>query len=115
MATITSYTGNPTQANIDEYVEVGNGQIVHRYDIIGTSIVCYVVYEPSSPMGKHSSITHTAEYGWLGDMTTRQLPALLEAMRPGSQERITAVCTWLDGLNKQARGLILAAFPGADL
>ena len=111
MATMTSYHGNPTQSHICEYVEVGNGQIVHRYSICSTAIVDYVVYEPSAPMGNHSSITHTDEYGWLGDMTTRRLPALLEAMKPGSQERINAVSGWLDGLKQEAKGLILAAYP----
>ena len=96
---------------LDETNEQGNHYLAHRYNILTTSYVCYAVYEPSALMGNHSSITHNDTYGWLGDVTTRRLPDALEALTPGSQERIKAVTTYLDGWKAFAESLIHAAFP----
>ena len=116
---------NPTHQDIDEWKvldetnEQGNHYLAHRYGICGTSYVCYAVYEPTALMGNHSSITTREEtrpdgsvnVTWLGDITTRRLPDSLEALTPGSQERIKAVTTYLDGWKAFAESLIHAAFP----
>lgn len=116
---------NPEQLDIDEWVvlaetnEQGNHYLVHRYSILTTSYVCYAVYEPSALMGNHSTITTREEtrpdgsiyVTWLGDVTTRRLPDALEAMTPGSQERIKAVDAYLDGWKAFAESLIRSAFP----
>ena len=107
---------NPTQLDIDEWKELaetneqGNAYIARRYGILTTSYVCYAVYEPSALMGNHSTImVHNGK--WLGEVTTRRLPDALEAMKPGSQERINTVTAYLDGWKAFAESLIRSAFP----
>jgi len=48
---------------------------------------------------------------WLGDMTSRRLPAELDALPAGSDERIMAIHTYHCGLQRQAEQFIRDAFP----
>ena len=103
---------NATQEDINEFVELGDGLIAHRYNIIATSSVGYDVYERSTYSGmKHSSFLGTKEYGCLGDVTTRCLPAELEAMTPYSEERYQAVKAYHRSLEAMAERCIREAFP----
>lgn len=102
---------NPTMQHIDDYVPLENGMIAHRYNILGTTIVCYVVYESSRPFGMHSSITHHRQYGWLGDIVTRPLPKDLDALTPRSLERATKVRAYYAAQELETERLIRQAFP----
>ncbi|HEX3640655.1 MAG TPA: hypothetical protein VHV10_05140 [Ktedonobacteraceae bacterium] len=102
---------NPEHKDINDFIELEGGLIAHRYDIISTSRVCYAVYERSALFaGKHTSFLSNEKYGVMGDITTRELPAELEAMRPGSQERCHAVNAWHRELEALAEKCIRSAF-----
>lgn len=109
-------------AYVNEWVSLGSGQWVHKYAILGTTVVCYEAYEPYAHgfdadghyYRSHSTITSrddVAEGGWLGDVTTRDLPPEIEALPGGSDERVRAVRAWYDANRAVARQMILAAFP----
>lgn len=102
---------NPTQEAINIYHDLGNGMYAHKYGMLTTSFVCYKVYEPSSLFGNHSSITRHPEHGYLGDITTRRLPAELDALPVYSDERYQAVKAYHKSLEEQAEAYILQAFP----
>ena len=53
----------------------------------------YSAWEPGKISGTHSTITHL-EDGWYGRIGTRWLPAELEALPGGSDERIAKVHAW---------------------
>jgi hypothetical protein len=103
---------NPNQDDVSEYVEMPGRRIAHRYGILTTSFIAYAVYEPSSLFGAHSTIAHHDTYGWLGDMTTKQLSPELESLQPYSKERSDAVGEYLDALKEEAEAIIKSAFPG---
>src|SRR5947209_9281122 len=103
---------NATQEGINEFVELGDGLIAHRYNIIATSSVGYDVYERSTYSGmRHSSFLGTKEYGCLGDITTRRLPSSIDALPAWSDERSQAVKTWYRDLEAMAERCIHEAFP----
>ena len=107
---------NPQQKYINEWVDLQNGMIVHRYNLCLSSLVGYEVYEPteirlSYPFCKHSTITHHDDYGWLGLSTTRNLPDSFAALPAGSDERIAAVEHHYAELAEEAARLIRSAFP----
>lgn len=107
---------NPTKADCDEWVELPDGKVAHRYNILTTTYVCYAVYEPSSLMGNHSTITSTEKHGWLGDITTRRLPPELDALpgwRPGywPEDRIAQVTAWQREQDAEAEAIIRAIWP----
>ena len=111
MTAIERYS-NPTQADVDAYVELPDGLIAHRYGILGTALVVYRVYQRTDGMPRnHSTITSTPGYGWMGDIQSERLPAELEALKPYSQERSTAVLAWFKELEAKAERIIRAAFP----
>src|SRR5271155_6228049 len=59
--------------HISEWTMVGT-LLVHRDSVAGTSTIVHAVYEPSAVIWKHSSITHTDEHGWLGQLGSRPPP-----------------------------------------
>jgi len=103
---------NPTHSDISEWVRLPDGKIAHRFDIIGTPIVAYEVYEPYQG---HSTMT-TYEGQWLGSFTTRPLPPEIEAL-PGYKhgcwpvERITAVKAYHAALEQESEAIIRVTFP----
>lgn len=101
---------NPSRTPIREVVRRGDGVIVSRYSLVSTSYVDYEVWEPSQPMHAHSTIT-TIDGRWYGSLPTRPLPAAIEALCPGSQERQRAVRDFHDEIDAQAAALIRATFP----
>lgn len=110
MSTITRNI-NLTQEAINIYHDLGNGMYAHKYGILTTSFVCYNVYESSSLFGNHSSITRHETYGYLADITTRRLPAELDALPAMSDERYQAVKAFHQELEAQAAAYIRQAFP----
>jgi len=103
---------NPDQQDINDFVELGGGLIAHRYNIIATCSVGYEVYERSSYSGMtHSSFMGTKKRGVLGDITTRRLPAELDALPAYSEERYQAVKAWHRDLEDMAERCIRDAFP----
>lgn len=101
-------------------VEYQNGVYdVHRYNLLAstwrgdcTEGIYYGVYEPSSLMGNHSSITSDpAGGGYLGDITTRRLPVTLDALPAYSEARSSAVGAYHEELKDLARMVARAAFP----
>ncbi len=103
---------NPTQSYINDWVDLGGGLVAHRYGILTTSYVAYAVYRQTELSAhQYSSITHTDEYGWLGDITTKRLTPELDALPAWSKERSDAVGAYLDGLKHRAEALIRQAFP----
>lgn len=101
---------NPTHRDISDYVTLPDGKIVHRFAILTTSLVHYDVWEPSKMMGAHSTIT-VINGSWYGSVTSRPLPAELDALTPGSEGRIKAVTAWQDANYALAEALIKATFP----
>ena len=104
---------NPNQEYVNEWKEMSNGLIAHRYALLCTSFVCYAVYDRIDGLMSHthSSLTHQEPYGWLGDMTTRELTPELNALPAWTQERCKAVDLYLDGLKMIAEATVRAAFP----
>lgn len=96
---------------IEEKRHIGD-KIVQKYNIIGTNLVVYNAWEPSSVMGKHSSITFIEGkcYGQIGH---RFMSPEIEALPAGSKERIEAVQKAYDEQYQEAYRLIVEAFPEA--
>ena len=86
---------------------------VERTRIIGTNAVAFSVWEPTSgPMGEHSTKT-TFDEVWHGRVGTRRLTKELDAMKPGSVERINAVQAFQNAQYEEAYADIIAAHPEA--
>ncbi len=96
---------------ISEYRHVGD-KVVHKYNIIGTRLIVYNAWEPSSVMGKHSTIT-TIDGKWYGRLGTSQVPPDINALPAGSDERIKAVRTYFDKEETEAYRIVIEAFPEA--
>jgi hypothetical protein len=117
MGAVLSTTGKIAKGqHVSEWVPLEGGRWVHKYSILGTSFVDYVVWEPCRNEyrdgGAHTHNTITFHDGEaLGDVCTRDLPAELEALRPSSDERIRAVSAWYRANEDEARAIVLAAFP----
>jgi len=96
---------------ISEYKHVGE-KTVHKYNIIGTNLVVYNAWEPSSVMGKHSSITFIDSkcYGQIGH---RHMPPEIDALPAGSQQRIDEVHKNYEEQYQEAYRIIIEAFPEA--
>jgi hypothetical protein len=113
MASIERYDSNPTYTHISEYIKLVNGLIAHKFSISGTSIIGYEVYRQFSKSlpNPYSSYTSTPEYGLMGDITTERLPRKLEAMQPGTDERIAVVVAFHKELQDFAERNVRLAFP----
>lgn len=117
MSAAMSTTGKIEKgAYVSEWVALGNGQWIHKYNILGTTIVDYAAWEPytcSNDNGhftrSHSTVTTYAGLS-LGDVTMRDIPADMDAL-PCGDERVNAVRAWYRANEEAARALVLAAFP----
>jgi hypothetical protein len=92
-------------------------KIVSRSKVFGDNKWVFSAWEPSSLMGNHHSImSFKDESGktlWYGQVTARRIPAEVEAMKGGSDERIAACDLHRAGLKKEAYDAIVQAFPEA--
>lgn len=80
---------------------------VNMYRIIGTNVVMFVAYEPST-YEDHSTITHH-NGALLGEVGCRRYPG----NEPyGSKKRIDRASKWYDENRDRAKYLIRKAFPG---
>lgn len=89
-----------------------SGIRVHVYTVGGEQVA--EAWEPiDGPTAGHTTISSTIiPSGWHGLVTSRPLPAHIEAMPTGSPERIAAVVDFQAGLVLEAFGAIAAAIPG---
>jgi hypothetical protein len=87
---------------------------VERYRILGTRTMIYCVWEPSSPMGGHSTIT-TINGEWYGRVGTRRLPAWMESLKSMSDERARIVGEYHEAQYQQAYEIIRNAFPEVSI
>ncbi len=117
MAAVLSTSGKITKgAYVSDWVDMGNGMLVHRYSICGTDVLDYSVWEPrhhgmvdGKYTSTHSTITHHDDMA-LGDVCTRDLPPVMDAL-PAGDARIRAVVAWYDANKAMAHAIILAAYP----
>lgn len=91
--------------------------LVQRYKIIGTELEVFEAWEretgkTGTSFFSHSTIT-TIDGQWYGRVGTRCLPADVEALAPGSDERIARVRDWHQRQAQQAHESIIAAHPVA--
>lgn len=88
--------------------------VVRAYSILTTDVVVVEAWEPSgrtAPIAlSHSTLTHDADYGWLGKVAARQLPADVAAL-PFGADRSIAVGRIRSERIREAREAIGAAFP----
>lgn len=118
MLDLTTCT-NPNQCYINEYKDMGDDIVAHRFSIILTDRVYYAVYRKVTSMTGYSSFASARELWpdcWLGDITTQDLPASINALpawmgKRWPCERIRAVRAWHESLEMLARSYIYAAFP----
>ena len=85
-----------------------NGTVVSRYFVIGATTPSFEAWE-TADMGGHGSITFIEGHLY-GKVTTRRLPAHLDAI-PYGDERIASVRSYYDGLRQEAQRYIEEAFP----
>jgi hypothetical protein len=110
---------NPERLYINDYKDMGNDIIAHRYSICLSDSVCYAVYRKTATMSGYSSYASNRELYpgcWLGDITTQDLPASIDVLPAwvGGRwpvERIRAVDAWHESLKQLAHAYIYAAFP----
>ncbi len=98
--------------HVSEYKYLGD-KAVHKYNIIGTNLIVYNAWEPSSITGKHSTITFIDSkcYGQIG---TRRMPPEIDVLPAGSEERIKAVRRNYEEQYQEAYRIIIEAFPEAS-
>ncbi len=91
-----------------------DGTVVVSYAIIGTHEWTAEAWEPDFGGSAHSSLI-SIEGRWYGKVTSRMLPADLDAMTPLSPERYEAVRLWHADMERLARGYVLCALPGFEV
>lgn len=101
---------NPSREHVHDCVTLPDGKIVQKYSIIGTTLVDYTVWEPSRMMGAHSTIT-TFDGKWYGSITTRPLPAEIEALPVGSEERSISCNAFFCDNEEEAKAIVRSTFP----
>lgn len=80
--------------------------LVNMYRVVGTGVVMFVAYEPST-LTDHYTITHH-DGALLGEVGCRRYPG----NEPyGSKERIDRASKWYDENRDRAKYLIRKAFP----
>ncbi len=84
---------------------------IMAHGIMSTIYTIFKVYEPTTIMGNHSTITHIDGEGWYGDITSRRLTADLEIFPAYSEERRDKVNEWRDKQYIEAKELIFEVFP----
>jgi hypothetical protein len=106
---------NPSQESINDFVDLGNGIIAHRYSIIGTACVAYAVYQKSvNPWPQYSSVLGQHDLYpdcWLADITSRRLPADIDSIPVDLEERYEAIHLFHLHLERVAESYIRQAFP----
>lgn len=102
---------------VNEWRQIGD-QWVNKYSIACTTMVVYDVWERFSSSNEgghytrsHSTITYRDDGVCLGEITTRDISAEMDALPAYSEERSRAVVAWYDANKALARALTLAAFP----
>jgi hypothetical protein len=96
---------------------------IHRYNIIGTNLWVYDVYEPTAAprIGNgfgHSTFTSNnmfseSKHAWFGKLGTRRLTPELDALPAMSAARSEAVQKFHNDQYDEAYRLIMEAFPEA--
>ena len=86
--------------------------IVHAVRIIGTPTIVFSAYRYRHNYGDHSTI-QSFNGRFYGRVGTQRIPAEIEAMAPGSDERIAAVRAWHEAEYAIAYDAIVAQFPSA--
>jgi hypothetical protein len=82
---------------------------VQKYEIIGTGMYVFRVWEPSTK--GHSTITHIDGMRY-GDVSSRNILPSMETM-PRGEERSRVVREFIDAQYDQAYSLIVEAYPEA--
>ncbi len=87
--------------------------VVTKHSIAGCeSLVVYAAYEPSSYFGPHSTL-YTIDGQVHGSIPSRRLPEEIEALKPGSPERLVACDANRRANEAEAYAAIVAAYPEA--
>ncbi len=80
--------------------------------IVGTDVVVFSVYEPSTMFGPHGTFTHEGDDCW-GRIGTRRPSKEVLAMPVCADERVTAVKAHYAAEYERAYPLIVEVFPEA--
>jgi hypothetical protein len=105
----SGYTSCPI--NVD--VEVGRF-VVRQYHIIGAPRwVVREVLQPSALMGDHQVVTHR-DGRWWGKLTSKRLPAHLDALPARTTERWVAVREWHARREDAEKRLVAFALGGRE-
>lgn len=93
-------------------VVLESGKIVERFQVLTTGIVVYKVWEQTEFPYGHSTITRLDGIGgWLGQVTSRRVPADIDSLPAMTDERISAVRAWMAENEKESVDAIFEAFP----
>lgn len=88
---------------------------IQKYQIASTRLFVHQALEPVVWKGvapDHSTVSRIEGVdGYVGTISSRALPADLEALAPRSTERATAVQQWHTDCYEESYGFILQAFP----
>ena len=110
----------PVDSPVNQQRELATGEVVQRYHIIGTDIICYEAFRPipdgASWAEAHAiSTTQTVdEHGrLLGAIGCSPFPDSLNDLPAFSEERYQAVDAWHTANEDAAHAVILAAYPEA--
>jgi hypothetical protein len=89
-----------------------NSIVIQKTRIIGTKIVAYSAWTPSSYTGRHQTVT-SIDGVCHGKVGTERIPAEIDALPVYTQERADAVLAWYAAQREIAYAAILAAHPEA--
>lgn len=90
--------------------DIGDTVKIVLDQIIGTNVITYSAWVPSALMGRHSTIRSFDQQYW-GRVGTERLPPTIEALPPGSDERIAVVRAWHHILYAAAYKAIVDQYP----
>lgn len=112
MANFETYT-NTSMTDISDWYITSDGNIVHKYSITGTAIVVYVALARTTNMVEYSSIHSNRNLWeeWLGDITTKRLPADIEALPHCTSTRLVAVRAFQQKQHELAEKYIREGYP----
>lgn len=83
---------------------------IERTKIIGTNLYVFTAWECDDEHCQHSTIKHIGDVRY-GQVSSRRLPAYIEAIPLGSDARLAAVSAWQAGRDAAERRLIESIFP----
>lgn len=96
---------------IQETKQVGK-YIVSRHQVYTTTLVCYDVYEPAKvDTDSTHSFYQTFAGKHYGQISSRRLPADLEALPAMTEARLSAVNEWQKANYAEQTAVILEAYP----